>query len=261
MTATTAKKEIMPALSRRGILGSIAASFGAATGFAASPALAEAILPSQTPTPAAVKEFPEFLDLVERIRNSAGELPSAEAEERAAEQRFVAMAPLPSRELQRRADKDGERQIRLKIVRDKLPFDQRFKPKPKKVGDPIYVAVSVCEAYNELRTKLPGTGDGDAYRRLTGITWRYEGSLFASAHQTGYRDALLRRIILENDLFAAVGELLTHKPKTAAGLRVQAGACLIDPGFRWGSVPRLQAFLFSTMEFGMPVPTQEGEAA
>jgi hypothetical protein len=76
--------------------------------------------------------------------------------------------------------------------------------------------VSVCDAYDELRTKLPGTEEGDAYRRMTGISWRYEGSLFASAKETGYRSTLIHRITIENELSAAVGELLTHKPKTMA---------------------------------------------
>ena len=35
---------------------------------------------------------------------------------------------------------------------------------------------------------------------------------------------------------------------------MQAGACLIDPGFRSDSLPRLQAFLVSGAEFGMPAP-------
>jgi hypothetical protein len=114
--------------------------------------------------------------------------------------------------------------------------------------------VSVCDAYDELRTKLPGTEEGDAYRRMTGISWRYEGSLFASAKETGYRSAVIHRITIENELSAAVGELLTHKPQTVDGLRMQACACLIDPGFRWDSLPRLQAFLVSRAEFGMPAP-------
>jgi hypothetical protein len=242
---------------RRSILRSIGASISAAAGLAVSPAVAETVLPSQTVPPATVHEPQKFLDLVERITHS-NELPIVRVEELAALQRFVVSAPLPSRESQRRADK--KEQIRLKIVRDKLPIDRRFtRRKASKADGPICIAVSVCEAYDELRTKLPGTKEGDAYRRMTGVSWRYEERLFAAARETGYRSALIRRITIENDLFAAVGELLTHKPKTVDGLRMQACACLIDPGFRWDSLPRLQAFLVSAAEFGTPALAQ-GEA-
>jgi hypothetical protein len=79
--------------------------------------------------------------------------------------------------------------------------------------------------------------------------------------RTGYGSALIRRITIENDLFAAVRELLQHKPKTVNGLRMQACACLLDPGFRWDAYPHMQRFLVSATEFGTPASAQGEEAA
>jgi hypothetical protein len=209
----------------------------------------EAVLPS--PSPATAGESQQFLDLVERIKNSSVELPIARKKEWAALQRFVASAPLPSMESQHLADK--KEQFRLKIVRESLPIDQRYKARrPGEADGPICIAVSVCDAYDELRTKLPGTGEGDAYRRMTGVSRHYERRLFVSADEAGYGSALIRRTTIENDLFAAVGELLQHKPKTVNGLRMQACACLLDPGFRWDAYPHMQGFLVSAAEFGTP---------
>lgn len=236
-----------PPLSRRGILGALASSFGAAATLAASPAIAQAVLPTQR---LPLAESPEFIGLVDRLRENFFELPNVEAEEKAALQRFVANAPLPSIKSRPRA---GQSDVRIKIVRERQTLDDVLKKsKLKNPGDPISLSVAVDSAYHELRTNPPGTKEGDAYRRMAGVSWRYEVRLFGSARDTGYAPALNRRLTVENDLRAAIDALLQHKPKTVNGLRMQAAACAMDPDVRWNGRSRTQVFLLSAMEFRVP---------
>ena len=41
---------------------------------------------------------------------------------------------------------------------------------------------------------------------------------------------------------------------------MQAAACAMDPDVRWDAYPRMQAFLFSAIDFGNPALAQDGEA-
>jgi hypothetical protein len=159
--------------------------------------------------PEPLAESPEFTDLFDKLRGLFLELPKATKEEKAAHQRFVANAPLPSRRSKRRAAQD---RISLVVVRERPSLEAIKKTVARKPGAPVLFPVSLDYAYDELRANPLDAKEGEAFRRMAGISRRYEWRLFASAHDTGYAAARSRRLKIQSDTRTAIDAFLKQDP-------------------------------------------------
>lgn len=237
--------------SRRAALGALAALAGAST-TALTVTSALATTPALTPRELLMKEGKEFQLLADRFMDLFREGNEARDQERVARARFEAAAPL-------RPKKGPSKEIYFDIVRDEPPYGsdvealQARRGKPKKPGDnPLGMRFkkSVLSAYHTLDDHPPWTKEGEIQRKIMGVSARWENALNASARETGYKSARQRRRVADRDVRKVIAELLKHKPKTIAGLQIQAAACTADPDYHPIKGSSAVAFLTSVIEFG-----------